>query len=63
MTRLNLINMRPEYEVLGSWWVIGLLSILLLIELTVDKVPAVDTANDMIQTLVAAGGRSAAFRL
>ena len=35
-----------------SWWVIGLLSVLLVIEIFVDKIPAVDSVNDMIQTLV-----------
>ena len=39
-----------------SWWVIGTLAVLLLIEMTVDKIPAVDTANDVIQTI----GRPAA---
>jgi hypothetical protein len=33
-----------------SWWVIGTLVVLLLIEMTVDKIPAVDTLNDIIQT-------------
>jgi hypothetical protein len=33
-----------------SWWVIGALALLLLIEMTVDKIPAVDTINDGIQT-------------
>ena len=33
-----------------NWWVIGALALLLLIEMTVDKIPAVDTLNDGIQT-------------
>jgi len=47
----NLINLNDPWNVLTSWWVIGLLVVLLVIEMTVDKVPAVDTVNDVIQTI------------
>jgi hypothetical protein len=47
-----LIKLSEPYDALSSWWVIGLLTVLLLIEVTVDKIPAVDTLNDLIQTLV-----------
>ncbi|MCA9957471.1 MAG: DUF4126 domain-containing protein [Anaerolineales bacterium] len=40
------------YNLIGSWWAIGLLAVLLLIEMTVDKIPAVDTVNDVIQTFI-----------
>lgn len=33
-------------------WVLGILAVLLAIELVADKVPAVDHANDIIQTVV-----------
>lgn len=46
------LQLASPYDVLGSWWAIGLITILLLIEMTVDKIPAVDTANDLIQTFV-----------
>lgn len=46
------IKLSEPYDILTSWWVIGLLVVLLLIEMLVDKVPAVDTANDVIQTIV-----------
>lgn len=48
----KLIELQEPYNLLTSWWVIGLLVVLLVIEMLVDKVPAVDTANDMIQTFV-----------
>lgn len=47
----DLINLNDPWNVLTSWWVIGLLVVLLVIEMTVDKVPAVDTVNDVIQTI------------
>ena len=47
-----LLTLGEPYDVLSSWWVIGLLVVLLLIEMLVDKIPAVDTANDVIQTVI-----------
>ena len=48
----DLIRLEPPWDALESWWVIGLLAVLLIIEILVDKVPAVDTINDVIQTFV-----------
>ncbi len=48
----NLINLSAPYDTLESPWVIGALAVLLIIEILVDKVPAVDSMNDMVQTLV-----------
>jgi hypothetical protein len=48
----DLINLTSPWDTLESWWVIGVLALLLLIEILVDKVPAVDTVNDAIQTFV-----------
>lgn len=48
----NLINLQEPYDALTSWWVIGALTVLLVIEMLVDKIPAVDSLNDMIQTFV-----------
>lgn len=47
-----LLKLAEPYNLMGNWWVIGLLVVLLLIEMTVDKIPAVDTVNDLIQTFV-----------
>ena len=48
----NLITLNSPWNTLESWWVIGLLSILLVIEILADKIPAVDSVNDVIQTFV-----------
>ncbi len=48
----DLITLKPPWDTLESWWVIGVLVVLLLIEILVDKVPAVDSVNDGIQTFV-----------
>ncbi len=47
-----LLKLSAPYDLLANWWVIGLLVILLVIEMLVDKIPAVDTLNDGIQTFV-----------
>lgn len=47
-----LVKLQAPYDLMGSWWVIGLLVVLLIIEIVADKVPAVDTVNDGIQTFV-----------
>jgi hypothetical protein len=49
--RLNVLQLNEPWDVLTSWWAIGTLAVLLLIEMTVDKIPAVDTLNDIIQTI------------
>jgi hypothetical protein len=48
----DLIVLQPPWDTLESWWVIGVLAVLLAIEIVADKVPAVDTVNDAIQTFV-----------
>jgi hypothetical protein len=48
----NLIQLAPPWDTLTSPWVIGLLIVLLAIEFFADKVPAVNHANDAIQTFV-----------
>jgi hypothetical protein len=47
-----LLKLSSPYDLLANWWVIGLLVILLIIEMLVDKIPAVDSVNDVIQTFV-----------
>jgi len=46
------ITLKAPWNALESWWVLGVLVVLLLIEATVDKIPAVDTINDVIQTFI-----------
>lgn len=52
----DLITLNQPWDVLTSGWVIAMLTVLLIIEMTVDKIPAVDTMNDIVQTV----GRPAA---
>ena len=40
-----LITLSEPYDALTSWWVIGVLGVLLIVEILVDKVPVADTAN------------------
>ncbi len=46
----NWIHLNEPWDVMANPWVIGVLAVLLLIEMTVDKIPAVDSVNDVIQT-------------
>jgi uncharacterized membrane protein len=46
------LKLTEPYSMIGEWWAILILSILLVIELLVDKIPAVDTLNDGIQTFI-----------
>ena len=48
----NLIQLGQPWDVLESWWVIGTLTLLLVVEFFADKIPAVNHANDAIQTFV-----------
>ncbi len=47
-----LITLNEPWDALSSWWVIGTLAVLLVVEILVDKIPAVDTINDVIQTFI-----------
>jgi hypothetical protein len=47
----DLIHLNSPWDVLTSGGVIAVLAALLLIEMTADKIPAVDTLNDGIQTV------------
>lgn len=48
----DFIQLSSPWDVITSWWIIGLLLLLSLIEFFADKVPAVNHANDAIQTFV-----------
>jgi len=52
ITGWDLILLRQPWDALTSWWAIGLLAVLLLIEMTVDKLPAADTVNDIVHTVI-----------
>jgi len=48
----GLVELGDPWSALTSWWIIGLLAVLLVVDVLADKIPAVDTINDVIQTLV-----------
>jgi len=48
----DLIQLTEPWNVLESWWSIGLLVVLSVVEFFADKIPAVNHVNDAIQTLV-----------
>ncbi|MCL4870688.1 MAG: DUF4126 family protein [Anaerolineae bacterium] len=50
--RLKWLDLAEPYNMIGSGWAIAILVVLLIIEVTVDKIPAADTVNDLIQTFV-----------
>ncbi len=47
----GLIHLNPPWDAMTSWWIIGLLVVLNLVEFFADKVPAINHANDVIQTI------------
>jgi len=48
----GLIELSSPWDALESWWIIGLLLVLITIEFFADKAPAVNHLNDVIQTFV-----------
>lgn len=57
----NLIELRQPWDALTSWWIIGLLIVLSIIEFFADKAPAVNHVNDIIQTIVRPAAGAIAF--
>jgi hypothetical protein len=50
--RAEVIKLNEPFDALTSWWAIGALVILLIVEVVVDKVPGADHVNDVIQTFI-----------
>jgi hypothetical protein len=48
----NLIHLAPPFDILTNTWVLVILCVLLLIEIFADKIPMVDTVNDIIHTFI-----------
>jgi len=48
----NLIVLSDPWNALESWWIIGLLIVLSMVEFFADKIPAVNHINDIIQTFI-----------
>lgn len=56
--RIDWIHLPQGWTWLENEWILGILAVLLIIEIIADKIPAIDTVNDVIQTVVrpASGG-------
>lgn len=54
----DLLRLPEGWQWLSNEWVLGIVAVLLVVEVVADKIPAVDTVNDVLQTVVrpAAGG-------
>lgn len=54
----GLVQLPDAWLWLENGWALGIIGALLVVEVVVDKVPALDTANDVLQTIVrpASGG-------
>lgn len=50
--RLGVVHLGEPWTILTQTWAIVLISVLLVVELVVDKVPGADHVNDVIQTFV-----------
>ena len=48
----DVLALPASYAWIESWWAIGIGSVLLAAEVVLDKIPAVDTINDTVQTFV-----------
>ncbi len=48
----NLIQLNATWEPMTSWWVIGVLIFLSVIEFFADKIPAINHVNDAVQTFI-----------
>ena len=48
----NWIKLGPPYDLLANAWILILISLLLIVEMLVDKLPAVNHINDLIQTVI-----------
>lgn len=48
----TLLQLKEPWDALSSWWIIGILIFLSLIEFFADKFPAVNHVNDIIQSIV-----------
>jgi hypothetical protein len=50
MQRADAIELAEPYDLVGHPAVLGLLMVLLIVEMIADKIPAVDSLNDMVNT-------------
>lgn len=46
------LNLPGELDVLTNWWIIGIASVLFVVEFFADKIPYLDSTWDVIQTFI-----------
>ena len=52
LVRFDVVSFGGSYDVLGSTPALIILAVLLVVEILADKVPAVDSLNDAVQTFI-----------
>ena len=52
LSRFAHLKLPGELDVLSSWWVIGIATVLYVIEFLADKIPYLDSAWDVIHTFI-----------
>lgn len=52
LSRFAYLQLPGELQVLTSWWVIGVATVLYVVEFLADKIPLVDTSWDVIHTFI-----------
>ncbi|KXK11039.1 MAG: hypothetical protein UZ14_CFX002003007 [Chloroflexi bacterium OLB14] len=57
----NTLNLAKPFDLLANPWILILLGVLVIIEMVADKVPAVNHANDLIQTFIRPAAGAVAF--
>lgn len=57
----NALNLAKPFDLLANPWILILLGVLVIIEMVADKVPAVNHANDLIQTFIRPAAGAVAF--
>jgi len=50
--RFGLVTLPADLQVLGSYWVLGVVAVLFVINFFADKIPFVDSINDALHTFV-----------
>ena len=48
----SLITLPPGWSWLENGWVLAIVAVLLVVEVVADKIPALDSVNDAVQTFV-----------
>ena len=59
--RMQWITLAAPFDVVTQTWAIALLTVLLVVEFVVDKIPVADHANDVVQSFVRPAAGALAF--